>query len=125
MSKDIELRGAGNFQRSTAAAVKGLTDFSAPNRDAANIAARASAALAPVRTGKLKRTIAASGSRTAAIVRVGNATVPYAPPVHWGWPGRNIFPQPFLSEGTQNSEGQWVPLYEDYVNDYIHAIEGV
>lgn len=120
----MEVKGAGNLQRTLGRAVEGLTDFSKPNREAADIAARASAALAPVRTGKLKRTIRASGSRTAAVIRAGNATVPYAPPIHWGWPGRNIIPQPFLSDGAQDSEGRWIPVYEDYVDEYLHTIEG-
>lgn len=120
----IEVNGAGQLQATMRSAGKGLTDFTAPNRDAGNIAARASAALCPVRTGKLKRTIMASGSRTEAIIRAGNRTVPYAPPIHWGWPGRNIIPQPFLSDGAQDSEGRWIPVYEDYVDDYLHTIEG-
>lgn len=122
---DIEVKGAAQLRRTLLAAGEGLQDFTQPNRDVAEIAARASAALAPVRTGRLKRTIAASGSRAAAIVRAGNRTVPYAPPIHWGWPGRNIIPQPFLSDGVQDSEGRWIPIYEDYVDEYLHTIKGV
>ncbi|WP_104087265.1 hypothetical protein [Arthrobacter sp. GMC3] len=120
----IEVKGARQLQATMRSAGKGLTDFTTPNRDAADIAARASAALAPVRSGRLQRTIRASGSRTAAIIRAGNSTVPYAPPIHWGWPGRNIIPQPFLSDGAQDSEGRWIPVYEDYVDEYLHTIEG-
>lgn len=122
--KEIQVKGADELARTLRKVGEGLQDLTEPNRDAAEIAARASAALAPVRTGRLKRTIAASGSRTAAIVRAGNRTVPYAPPIHWGWPGRNIIPQPFLSDGVQDSEGRWIPVYEDYVDEYLHTVKG-
>lgn len=121
---DSELQGGAELSRTLTAAAEGLTDFSRPNRDVASIAARSSAALAPVRSGKLKRTITASGSKTAAIIRAGAFGVPYAGPIHWGWPGRHILPQPFLSDGTQNSEGRWIPVYESYVDEYLSTIKG-
>lgn len=122
--KEIQVKGADELARTLRKVGEGLEDLTEPNRDAAEIAARASAALAPVRTGRLKRTIAASGSRAAAIVRAGNRSVPYAPPIHWGWPGRNIIPQPFLSDGVKDSEGRWIPVYEDYVDEYLHTVKG-
>ncbi|WP_217182604.1 hypothetical protein [Streptomyces sp. AC495_CC817] len=94
------------------------------HRDAAAIAARASEALAPERSGKLRATIRAAGTKTAAILRAGFARVPYAGPIHWGWFARGILPQPFLSKGAQDSEGRWVRVYETYLNDTVNKIKG-
>lgn len=43
----------------------------------------------------------ASSMRTASTIRsgrvaIGRKSVPYAGPIHFGWPARNIAPQPFL-----------------------------
>ena len=74
--------------------------------DLAKMVADRAEALAPVRTGRLKETIRASGTKTAGRVRAGFKRVPYAGPVHFGWPtrpndakgwlGGPIQPNPFL-----------------------------
>lgn len=74
--------------------------------DLAKMVADRAEALAPVRTGRLKETIRASGTKTAGRVRAGFKRVPYAGPVHFGWPtrpndakgwlGGPIEPNPFL-----------------------------
>ena len=74
--------------------------------DLAKMVADRAEALAPVRTGRLKETIRASGTKTAGRVRAGFKRVPYAGPVHFGWPTRPndakrwlgcpIQPNPFL-----------------------------
>lgn len=50
----------------------------------------------PRRSGALATTLRAGRGKTKAVVRAGSAALPYAPPVHWGWPARNIRPQRFL-----------------------------
>jgi hypothetical protein len=47
-------------------------------------------------TGRLARSVRAGAARTKAVVRAGGAAVPYAGPIHYGWPARNIQPQQFL-----------------------------
>lgn len=47
-------------------------------------------------TGRLASTLRAGRGKTKAVVRAGGARVPYAGVVHYGWPARNIHPQPFL-----------------------------
>jgi hypothetical protein len=94
------------------------------HRDAAEIAAAASSALAPRLTGRLAATVRAAGTKTAAIIRAGTARVPYIFPIHWGWPARHIEANPFMSRGARNSEGQWIRVYENYVNRVTNEIEG-
>mgnify|MGYP000146552482 CR=1 FL=1 len=89
--------------------------------------------LAPSRTGALRASIRAAGTKTAAIVRMGSKRVPYANAVHWGrvwWPNKPqkhhvavIDENPFVSKAAQQTESTWVPLYERALNDIIERIE--
>src|SRR5690625_8028143 len=47
-------------------------------------------AASPLRvTGTLAGTLRAGRGKTKAVVRAGSAAVPYAGPIHYGWPARN------------------------------------
>jgi hypothetical protein len=37
--------------------------------------------------------------------------VPYAGPIHWGWPSRGIAAQPFVSDAAVRTETVWLPIY--------------
>lgn len=100
----------------------GLKDLKAAHKDAAQIAATASAALAPSVTGRLKRTIRAAGTARAGIIRAGTKRVPYAPAIHWGWKARNISGSFFLSDGATSSEGRWIRVYEDHLNQLVNKL---
>jgi hypothetical protein len=76
------------------------------------------AANAPRRSGALAGTIRSSGTKAGAVIRAGYAAVPYAGPIHWGWPKRHIEPQPFLSEAAQATEPQWLA-------DYLSEVQGI
>ena len=120
----IQVQGARQLRRSLRAAGDDLADLKQAHADAADIAARASSDLAPVRSGALKRTIRSSGTKTAGIVRSGTKRVPYAGPIHWGWFKRGIRPSLFISRGTQNSEGRWLPIYQQALDGAIEKVEG-
>lgn len=64
---------------------------------------------APKRSGKLAGNIRPLGSVTKAQIAVGGARVPYAGPIHGGWPARNIEPQPFLTEAVSE---KWPQVYD-------------
>lgn len=57
----------------------------------------------PVQTGSLAASLRAGRGKTKAVVRAGRASVPYAGPIHWGWPARNIKPNPFLAEARDRT----------------------
>jgi hypothetical protein len=120
----LRAKGARELRRELRKAGDDLQDMRTAHRDAAEIAADASAALAPEKSGRLKDTIRAAGTKTAAIVRAGYARVPYPGVVHWGWPARNIQAQPFLSDGARDSEGRWMRVYEEYVDTALSKVKG-
>lgn len=120
----VAVEGGRQLRSALRKAGDDLSDLKTAHKDAAQIAAHASADLAPEASGRLKRTIRASGTKTAGIIRAGTARVPYAPPIHWGWPARHITAQPFLSDGARDSEGRWVRVYEDYVDRALDQVKG-
>lgn len=78
----------------------------------------------PRSSGRLAGTVRGSGTRTAAVIRAGRATVPYAGVQHFGWPARNIEPHPWISDTAQDTEPVWSDLYADAVQRVLNTIKG-
>lgn len=78
----------------------------------------------PHRSGRLGGTVRGSGTKTAAIIRAGRATVRYAGVQHFGWPARNIAPHPWISDTAQDTEPTWTPMYTDAVERVLNTIRG-
>jgi hypothetical protein len=95
-----------------------LDDLQALHSRIGQTVAPAAAANAPRRSGTLAGTVRTSGTKAGALIRAGYAAVPYAGPIHWGWPKRNIVAQPFLSEAAQATEPQWLA-------DYLREVQGI
>ena len=131
----VEVQGARQLRSSLKKAGESVAELKAAHKEAATIAARASAALAPRITGRLSATIRAAGTNNAGIVRAGTKRAPYAQAVHWGrkfWPNSRsprrarstVRAQPFISQGARGSEGQWLPVYERALDDSIQLVKG-
>lgn len=120
----VRVEGGAKLRRTLREAGEGLGDLRRAHKDAATIAADASAQLAPKRSGRLARDIRAAGLATRGEVRAGRKAIPYANPIHWGWFKRNIKPNPFISRGAQDSEGRWLPVYERALDETIKKVEG-
>ena len=97
----------------------------AANNEAANIVAQSAKANATFKngTGRLVRTIRAQSTITTAIVRAGNASVPYAGPIHWGWyydkkwfVYKNIEPNPFLAKALGYNRDKILATYKEQVD---------
>jgi hypothetical protein len=97
----------------------------AANNQAAKIVADAAKAGAHFKgrsTGRLVRSIRAQSTITTAIVRAGNASVPYAGPIHWGWNYdkkwfiyKNIEPNPFLAKALGYNRDKILATYKEQV----------
>lgn len=55
-------------------------------------------------TGKLKKSIRVSVVSAKASLMAGRKTVPYANPIHWGWPSRGIAKTEFLTEAIYEKQ---------------------
>ncbi len=126
----VKIEGARQLRRTLKDAGDDLNDLKEVNRAAAEIAANRAKTWAPRKSGRLAGTVRSSGTKTAGIVRAGNnrktaSGVPYANPIHWGWPSRNIKANPFLSYSAQATEPRWLKLYENYIEKTLSKIRGI
>lgn len=72
----------------------------------------------PVRTGKLRGSLRAAGTKKDAIGRVGKASVPYAAAVHWG------YGPPFLYDAAQTIEKDITERYDSAVAGMLDRVIG-
>ena len=87
--------------------------------EGAEVVKAAALPLVPVRSGSLKATVRAAGTIRSGRVRAGFARVPYAGPIHFGWPARNIRPQPFLYDALDRRRSEVLAVYDDRVGALI------
>lgn len=131
----MKVEGARNLRRSLKQAGEDLSDLKAAHRKAADIAADAARGIVPSRTDRLRKSIRAAATQSAAIMRAGSKRLPYANAVHWGrkaWPNVShpratpsfMYPRLFLTKGAKETEPQWVGLYMQAVEDALEKIEG-
>jgi len=77
----------------------------------------------PVESGALSASIKASTqTKHATQTGVIKSGLPYAPPLHWGWPAKGIKAQPFLAIGAKVSEPTWLRVFEDEMNALLGDI---
>lgn len=122
----VVVEGARQLRSQLRKAGDDLSDLKQAHTDVAAIAGRAAVGRSPRRAdGKLASTVRWSGTKTAGIIRAGRASVPYAGPIHWGWPAHNITAQPFISEAAVDTEPEWFGVFENYVDRVLAKIKGL
>lgn len=94
-------------------------DIKGAHKDAAEPVKREALQLVPKRSGKLAGTLRTAGLASGGRVRAGLGRVPYAGPIHFGWPSRNIRPQPFLFDALDARRTQVVDVYERRVGEWL------
>lgn len=62
----------------------------------ASVVAADARSLAPKVSGRLAASIKPARYKTRAVISAGSSAVPYSGVQEYGWPGRNIRPQPFM-----------------------------
>lgn len=115
-----EIEGLREVQKALRDLSDDLKDeMKATHKKAAEIVVDGAKRIAPVRTGRLAASIRAAAVRTGGRVRVGSSSVPYAGPIHFGWPARRIKPQPFIYDALDPRRGEVAAIYADRINDLI------
>lgn len=120
----VEVEGMARLRRELRALEGNLDDLKDAHAAAGAIVAAAAAARAPRRSGKLAASVRNSRAAAGAHVIAGSAAVPYAGPIHWGWPARHIEPNPFAADAAQATESQWLPAYEASIRDAVDRVGG-
>ena len=121
----IQVEGAKELRRAfRRAQIEVKNELKVTHKEAAELVEKAAKVEVPVRSGTLKSTIRSSGTQTKAIVRAGRASVPYAGVIHFGWPGHNISPQPFVYEALDKRRSEVIKTYEDRVAKITRRVTG-
>ena len=115
----ITVEGARELRKALRDLDGATADLKAAHADSANIVAQRAMQIVPRRSGTLGSSIRSTGQAAAGVVRSGRASVPYAGPVHFGWPRRNISPQPFLYDALDERRGEVLDMYEERVASLI------
>jgi len=93
------------------------------NKKAADLVAQGAIFYVPVgETGRLLGSIGARAGETWAEVKAGGASVPYAGPIHWGWPDRNIAPHKFIYKAADESQAE---IHEIYAEDFDRLMDQI
>lgn len=121
----VQVEGARELRKALKKAGDDLADMKALNQAIGNVVVAAARGKAPTRTGALGGSLRAANIVGGVTVRAGSAGVPYAGPIHWGWPARNIKAQPFVVEAAQSTEAEWVAMYEAEVDRILEKVEGI
>lgn len=82
-------------------------------------AAQMASSLAPRRSGRLAGDIRGNRAKSKAVVTAGRASVPYAGPINYGWPTRNIAASGFMQRTDQTMQPRALQTLEDEINRKI------
>ena len=94
-----------------------LQDFKTINKLIASNVAEEARSRAPRVSGTLAGDIRGGGTKTRAYVSVGRKRIPYAGPIHFGWPARNIEANPFLYEAMDSKADDVKEVYAKRVDE--------
>lgn len=116
----IEITGLKEAQKALRTLSKESRDkMKETHRKAGQIIVEAATPLVPRETGALLASIKSAPLQRQGRVRLGSAALPYAGPIHFGWPARNIKPNPFIYEVLDGRRAEVSRLYEDRINQLI------
>ena len=119
----VQVQGATELRRALKRAGDDMSDLKAIHREAADKVRGEAKARVPVVSGELGASIRSGATKTKGYVAAGRKLVPYAGPIHFGWPARNIEAQPFLYDALDDRREQIVGLYQHKVDVMIRRID--
>lgn len=116
----IRVEGARELRAAMRKAGVSVQDLKDANRQVGELVVAGSRPLAPRRTGRL-----AAAERAARAVAKASVLVPlpYAAPIHWGWPARGIAAQPWVAAYAQESEPLWLGIITKALDELVEQVE--
>lgn len=115
----VQVEGLRELKRRLRRIEGGLADLKTEHRWVSDFVLGRARPSAPRRSGRLAATMRGSGTVSASVLRVGTARVPYAGPIHYGWPARDIAAQPWLIDAAQQSEPVWSRHFNETITDLV------
>ena len=120
----VEVVGGARLRRTLRRAGVDVKRLTALNREAAETVLPTATSTAPRASGRLATTGRTGATTRAGLIRFGSKRLPYAGPIHYGWPARNIAPQPWATEAAQRTEGAWTDVYQQGIESLLASIQG-
>jgi hypothetical protein len=115
----FSIDGVKEVQSSLDKIEKGIRENLELNKELSKTLAQKASAVAPRLTGALASSVLGNPSTERAQIVAGSSTVPYAGVIEYGWPERNIKPQPYLTKTVNDNLGYIVKKYEDSIKDIV------
>lgn len=120
----IKITGLSKVQRdlrklSTDALDLNKSEFLETNKQVAEIIINESKKYVPIVSGALAAAVKNASTKKSAKVRAGNVAVPYAGPIHFGYPKRAIKPNPFFYEAIDSRRNEVAQRYTSLVESLI------
>lgn len=126
LNETIKIEGLAKLQRELKKAGEDVQDLKDAGNRAALIVLAEAKRTAPVRTGTLKKTLRKSVTKTRVGILGGRGlVVPYAQPIHWGWPSRGIRDNPWISRAAVMTQNQWLPGYVQEIDRATSKVRGL
>ena len=123
-SEAVKVTGLSKVQRdlrklSTDALDLNKTEFLETNKQVADLIIGEAKNYVPVLSGALAAAIKNASTKKSAKVRAGNVAVPYAGPIHFGYPKRAIKPNPFFYDAIDSRRNEVRQKYDSLVSSLI------
>lgn len=129
-SGSIKVEGLAKTIKSLRSLGADKSEFQNLNLHAAQTILATATPQVPVKSGKLKASLRAAKTVGYAMVRAGNARVPYANPIHWGWfedknnfIEKNIKPNPFFMRALKKDYSKLIADYDNGLQSLINKYE--
>jgi hypothetical protein len=117
------VQGADELRRALRRMADRLDDMEGTHASAGEKIATVARAIVPRVSGALAETIAVEPTQDGSSVIAGSDLVPYAGVINYGWPDRNIDPQPYLDEAQELAEDQAIDVYRERVEDLVRTLD--
>ena len=99
----VKVLGLREVTRSLSQYAGAANDLKDANASIGQKVATEARATTPIKTGALQETVRYNRALKTVQIKAGNARVPYAGVMEYGWPARNIEAQPFLRRAAWNN----------------------
>jgi len=118
----FQVVGLAELSRTMKRAGVDITELKDANTRAAQIVADRASTLAPRRSGRLAGNVRTAKQVARARIMAGSAAVPYAGPIHWGWPARHIDANPFISNAAVETQDEWLAVYLEDIQTALDKV---
>lgn len=118
-SGGVQVTGLAQAVRALKAMGAEVDDLKEAMSAIADEGAERAARHAPIRSGRLAQSVRGNRAQSKAVIRAGRSSVPYAGPINYGWPARNIRPSGFMQKADEEMKPRSLVLLETNINQII------